>query len=135
MRAKLLRSTSLPADPPPDKVADMIAATGGGRHPAASSEPEPNDTSTGPHKAKRKQQRASQDPPQWDPRWDDEVLTVAEAAQQLGLSKFTLVRMREAKDSGGLRWVQLTPGRIGYRRGDIRQYLLDRRSTGTENAA
>src|SRR2546421_604146 len=58
---------------------------------------------------------------------DDRVQTAADTARQLGVSEFTLLRMRQSDNSGGLPFVQLSPGRIGYLRGDIRAYLVARR--------
>ena len=54
---------------------------------------------------------------------EDAVLTVAETARLLGVSKFTLLRMRQRESCGGLPFVQLSPGRIGYLRRDVRAYL------------
>ncbi len=50
---------------------------------------------------------------------DDAVLTAAETAALLGLSKFTLLRMRQRPGSDGLPFVgPLSPNRIGYVRRD-----------------
>jgi hypothetical protein len=35
--------------------------------------------------------------------------------------------MRQQKDQGGLPFIQLSPGRIGYRKSDIEAFLLARR--------
>jgi hypothetical protein len=59
--------------------------------------------------------------------WEDEILSPRETAKEIDLSEFTLMRMRQSPDAGGLPYVQLSPGRIGYRRGDIRAFLLSRR--------
>ena len=58
---------------------------------------------------------------------DDSVLTVAETARLLSVSKFTLLRMRQREGCGGLPFVQLSPGRIGYLRRDVRGFLVARR--------
>lgn len=70
-------------------------------------------------RARREQQRV--------PPGEDRVLTAAEAAKQLGLSRFTMLRMRRSPDAGGLPFVRLSQGRIGYRGRDIEAYLLARR--------
>ena len=57
---------------------------------------------------------------------DEFVLTVPEVRQLLRLSKITLLRMRQRDDRGGLPFVQLSPGRIGYLH-DVRAYLAARR--------
>jgi hypothetical protein len=61
------------------------------------------------------------------PNSDDRVLSAAETASLLGLSSFTLLRMRQRPEADGLPWVQLSAKRIGYRLGDIRSYLQARR--------
>lgn len=61
------------------------------------------------------------------PPGEDRVLTAAEAAKQLGLSRFTMLRMRRSPDAGGLPFVRLSQGRIGYRGRDIEAYLFARR--------
>jgi hypothetical protein len=58
---------------------------------------------------------------------DDAVLTAADTARLLGVSKFTLLRMRQREDCDGLPFVQLSPGRIGYLRSDVRAYIAARR--------
>ena len=58
---------------------------------------------------------------------DDMVLTEPEARQLLRVSKITLIRMRKLADKGGLPFVKLSPGRIGYLRRDIITYLATRR--------
>jgi hypothetical protein len=58
---------------------------------------------------------------------DDLVLTELEARQLLRVSKITLIRMRKLADKGGLPFVKLSPGRIGYLRRDIISYLATRR--------
>lgn len=58
---------------------------------------------------------------------DDLVLTEPEARQLLRVSKITLIRMRKLADKGGLPFVKLSPGRIGYLRRDIIDYLAARR--------
>jgi hypothetical protein len=55
------------------------------------------------------------------------VLTVDETVALLGISVFTLLRMRQRQDAGGLPFVQLSAKRLGYRLGDIRAYLRARR--------
>lgn len=51
------------------------------------------------------------------------VLTEREVRQLLRLRKITLLRVRQRDDRGGLPFVQLSPGRIGYLRRDIDAYL------------
>jgi predicted DNA-binding transcriptional regulator AlpA len=51
------------------------------------------------------------------------VLTEPEVRQLLGLSKITLHRMRYRPNCGGLPYVKLSPGRIGYLRSDVETYL------------
>ncbi len=58
---------------------------------------------------------------------DDAVLTAAETAALLGVSKFTLLRMRQRPDADGLPFVKLSPHRIGYVRSDVRAFLASRR--------
>jgi predicted DNA-binding transcriptional regulator AlpA len=62
----------------------------------------------------------------------DGVLTATEVSSLLGLSKFTLLRMRQRGARSGLPYVQLSPGRIGYLRSDVRAYLAARRVTTTD---
>jgi hypothetical protein len=57
----------------------------------------------------------------------DWVLTEREARTLLRLSRVTLLRMRQLPDKGGLPFVQLSSGRIGYLRSDVRSYLAARR--------
>ena len=66
---------------------------------------------------------------------DDAVLTAAETAAQLGLSKFTLLRMRQRPNADGLPFVQLSPNRIGYVRCDVRAFLNARRVGELPHAA
>ena len=68
---------------------------------------------------------------------DDAVLTVAGTAQLLSVSKFTLLRMRQREGCGGLPFVQISPGRIGYLRRDVQSFLAARRigSLPTLNSA
>jgi hypothetical protein len=64
--------------------------------------------------------------PRAPPAWLDDnerVLTVDETAGLLGVSTFTLLRMRQRPNADGLPFVQLSPKRIGYRLCDIRSYL------------
>jgi hypothetical protein len=58
---------------------------------------------------------------------EDAVLTVAETARLLSVSKFTLLRMRQRQGCAGLPFVQLSPGRIGYLRQDVLAFLKARR--------
>jgi hypothetical protein len=58
---------------------------------------------------------------------DDRVLAPREVCELLGLSIFTLTRLRQEPDAGGLPWVQLSAKRVGYRLGDVRAYLAARR--------
>jgi hypothetical protein len=62
-----------------------------------------------------------------DARLEDEILDAGETAETLNISKFTLLRMRKLPDGGGLPWVRLGMRRVGYRRADVRAYLLARR--------
>lgn len=55
------------------------------------------------------------------------VLTEREVRQLLRLSKITLLRMRQRDDRGGLPFVQLSPGCIGYLKCDVRAFLEARR--------
>jgi hypothetical protein len=64
---------------------------------------------------------------------DEVVLTEPEVRQLLRLSKITLLRMRQREDRGGLPFVQLSPGRIGYLRGDLRAFLAARRVGSLSN--
>jgi hypothetical protein len=66
---------------------------------------------------------------------EDAVLTAAETATLLGLSKFTLLRMRQRPGSDGLPFVQLSPNRIGYVRRDVLAFLAARRVGGLPGAA
>ncbi len=68
--------------------------------------------------------------PRGPPSWlddNDRVLTADETTALLGLSTFTLLRMRQRPNAGGLPFVRLSPKRIGYRLSDIRSYLQARR--------
>jgi predicted DNA-binding transcriptional regulator AlpA len=56
---------------------------------------------------------------------DDRVLTPREVAGLIGLSLFTMLRMRQA--NAGPPWVQISPNRIGYRLGDVKAYLAAQR--------
>jgi hypothetical protein len=58
---------------------------------------------------------------------DYAVLTEPEVRRLTGLSKITLLRMRKRDDCGGLPYIQLSPGRIGYMRRDTCAYLIARR--------
>jgi len=58
---------------------------------------------------------------------EDTVLSAADTARLLGVSKYTLLRMRQREGCDGLPWVQITPGRLGYMRRDVRAYLVARR--------
>jgi hypothetical protein len=55
------------------------------------------------------------------------VLSTREVSQALGLSTITVKRMRKLADCGGLPFVKLSTGRIGYLRRDIISYLATRR--------
>jgi excisionase family DNA binding protein len=49
------------------------------------------------------------------------LLTTAEAAEYLGISYWTLARLR--REGGGPRWIKLTnKGSIRYRRDDLNKY-------------
>jgi hypothetical protein len=52
---------------------------------------------------------------------------VDEVIGLLGVSVFTLLRMRQRPGADGLPFIQLSPKRIGYRLGDVRAYLKARR--------
>lgn len=58
---------------------------------------------------------------------EDGVLTAAETARLLGVSKFTLLRMRQRPDADGLPYVKLSPHRLGYMRRDVLAFLAARR--------
>jgi hypothetical protein len=58
---------------------------------------------------------------------ENRVLTVAETAELLGVSVFTLLRKRQRPNADGLPFVQLSPKRIGYRVSDIMAFLNARR--------
>lgn len=59
---------------------------------------------------------------------DDDVVDPPKAVErQTGLSKHTLIRMRQRPGAGGLPFVRLTTKRIGYRRGDVRAFIAARR--------
>jgi len=55
------------------------------------------------------------------------VLTAEHTAQKLGLSKITLIRMRQRADCGGLPFVRLSQHRIGYLSSDVDAFLAARR--------
>lgn len=55
---------------------------------------------------------------------DLHVLPEIEVRRLTGLSKFTLLRMRQSDGAGGLPFVRLSAGRIGYLRRDVHGYLL-----------
>jgi len=57
----------------------------------------------------------------------DFALSPSQVAHILGLNKITLIRMRQRPDQGGLPFVQLSPGRIGYMRSDVQAYIAMRR--------
>ena len=58
---------------------------------------------------------------------EDGVLTVKETASLLAISQFTLLRMRQRPNAGGLPYVQLSTNRIGYLRRDVHAFLAARR--------
>jgi predicted DNA-binding transcriptional regulator AlpA len=58
---------------------------------------------------------------------EDTVLNATETAALLGVSKFTLLRMRQRSDADGLPFVKLSPNRIGYVRRDVLAFLASRR--------
>jgi hypothetical protein len=60
---------------------------------------------------------------------DNTVLTEPETRKRVRLSKATLIRVRQSPDLGGLPFIQLSPGRIGYLWGDVKAYILARRVT------
>ena len=55
------------------------------------------------------------------------VLTAVDTASLLGVSKITLLRMRQQPNAGGLPYVQLSTNRIGYVRRDVLAFLAARR--------
>lgn len=55
------------------------------------------------------------------------IMTAADVQRVLGLSKFTLLRMRQCDGAGGLPFVQLSEGRVGYLRNDVLAYIAARR--------
>jgi hypothetical protein len=58
---------------------------------------------------------------------EDAVLTAGDTARMLGVSKFTLMRMRQRPAADGLPFVKLSPNRIGYVRRDVLAFLAVRR--------
>lgn len=67
---------------------------------------------------------------------DHAVLSAAETASLLGVSKFTLLRMRQQQNAGGLPYVKISQNRIGYVRRDVLAFLAARRvGTLPETAA
>ena len=62
-------------------------------------------------------------------------LTEPEARQLLRVSKITLIRMRKLADKGGLPFVKLSPGRVGYLRRDVVGYLQSHKPEGDTKAA
>ena len=66
---------------------------------------------------------------------EDTVLTATDTARMLGVSKFTLLRMRQRPAAGGLPFVKLSPNRIGYVRSDVRAFLAARRVGALPEAA
>jgi hypothetical protein len=58
---------------------------------------------------------------------DDHVVSEAETALILGVSRWTLARKRKEPDAGGLPYVKLSAARIGYTMGTIRAYQRARR--------
>lgn len=67
-----------------------------------------------------------------NPPQNNVVLTEPEVRRSLRLSKATLIRMRQRPDRGGLPFVQLSAGRIGYLDSDVRAFLAARRVGATE---
>jgi hypothetical protein len=65
---------------------------------------------------------------------DNSVLTEPETRKRVRLSKATLIRMRQSPDLGGLPFVRLSPGRIGYLWRDVKAYIEARRITVAEAA-
>jgi hypothetical protein len=61
---------------------------------------------------------------------DVTVMSAADTARYLGVLKITLLRVRQRDARGGLPFVQLSPGRIGYLRRDVDAYLAARRIDG-----
>ena len=55
------------------------------------------------------------------------ILDTKAASQATSLSVITLKRMRRRADCGGLPWVRLSAGRVGYMESDIENYLTARR--------
>jgi hypothetical protein len=62
------------------------------------------------------------------------LLTAPEVARILGVSVITLLRMRQAKECGGLPFIQISTNRIGYSRRDVLKFLKGRRVTAPANA-
>jgi hypothetical protein len=58
---------------------------------------------------------------------EDTVLTASETSKFLGISEFTLLRMRQRPNAGGLPFVKLSPHRLGYLRRDLLAFLAARR--------
>ena len=67
--------------------------------------------------------------------FEDTVLTATDTAKMLGVSKFTLMRMRQRPGADGLPFVQLSPNRIGYVRRDVMAFLAARRVGALPEAA
>ena len=66
---------------------------------------------------------------------EDAVLTATDTARMLGVSKFTLMRMRKRPAADGLPFVKLSPNRIGYVRRDILAFIAARRVGTLQEAA
>lgn len=73
--------------------------------------------------------------PNIPPDTENAVLTAAETASLLGVSKFTLLRMRQRTAADGLPFVKLSPNRIGYVRRDVLAFLAARRVGALSEAA
>jgi hypothetical protein len=66
---------------------------------------------------------------------DDAVMSAEQTANLLGVSKFTLLRMRQRPDADGLPFVKLSPNRIGYVRRDVLAFIAARRVGNVLKAA
>jgi hypothetical protein len=66
---------------------------------------------------------------------EDAVLTADDTARLLGVSKITLLRMRQRPSADGLPFVRLSAHRIGYVRRDVLAFLAARRVGALPDAA
>jgi hypothetical protein len=131
-RTKLLASTAVvdaydPADEDRPPLVHMDGPEADKRY-----ERQPTSEITPPRISSRP--AAPRGPPPWVDD-NDRILTVGEVIGMLGVSVFTLLRMRQRPNADGLPYIQLSPKRIGYRLGDVRAYLRARRVGALTEAA